>query len=76
MMWKDGKKTLMKCGHVVNATLYGKPYCIRCNCSEVEDMTNRIAQCRYCGKYVKSDPELPFFRAGKDWDNYCCPRCL
>lgn len=69
-------KTLMKCGPVVNATYNGRTYCIRCNCYEVEDMTSRVAFCRFCGKAVKSNVDLPFFTAGKGFDSFCCEKCF
>lgn len=74
---RDNMKTLMRCGHVVNATLYGKSYCIRCNCFDTEDMSRRKAECRFCGKTTQSDVNLPFFKVGKNGvDEYCCEDCF
>lgn len=68
----------MKCGHIVNATYCGRPYCIRCNCFETVDMTHRKAYCRYCGLKVKSHVGLPLFELDieHDEDTFVCWECL
>lgn len=58
-------KVLMKCGHLSNATLNGKPYCIICECSEVAEekpsLEGRKARCWSCGRIEDSSYNLPFF---------------
>lgn len=72
-------RPLMKCGHTAQGTTAdGKPYCVICDCAEVEndtpDLTGRQAKCCYCGRVAKSDYDLPFFEAkpDKDFDEYYC----
>ena len=76
---------IMKCGHSPNATtrINGKdiPYCVICDCYELEDFNNNIlkdrkAKCGYCGKIVDSNENLPFFeyRPTNETDSYYC-RC-
>lgn len=70
---------LMKCGHTAMAKdECGNPYCIICNCSEIEEseisLEGREAQCSYCGNRVNSQNDLPFFKyqPNKIYDEYYC----
>lgn len=66
----DNKEIIMKCGHKqIGITKDNKPYCLICDCHEVEnkqiDLKNREAKCIYCGYKEKSSFNLPFFNIKK-----------
>lgn len=70
---------LMKCGHVSMARDdKGNPYCLICDCKEVEDskpnLEGRMAHCTECASVTNSKWSLPFFgyNEDKDYDSYYC----
>lgn len=73
---------MMKCGHVGNATIHGKPACIICypgpGSVEVDEspqaLMDRKAKCGICGNVRDSSINLPFFehRADMEYDLYYC----
>ena len=70
---------MMKCGHRANATTAdGKPFCLICDCYEVEekkpDLKGRKAKCSYCGRIEDSKTTLPFFKTqpNEKYDSYYC----
>ena len=57
--------TMMKCGHIANGTIMGKPICAICMETEqapLPDLTGRQARCPDCMKSVASDYSLPYFK--------------
>jgi hypothetical protein len=78
---RTGKSTyqVMKCGHVSNSTVDGKPHCVICNVSaqssiSLDELKQRDALCIYCAKKVKSNHKLPFFKYEpyREHDLYYC----
>ena len=72
-------KPLMKCGHIANAKDGNGNYgCAICGCHEIADLTpslaGRKAKCTDCGRIVKSNENLPFFKYQPDeeFDTYYC----
>lgn len=77
------ERVMMKCGHVAQSEINGKPVCVICYgltpdaeiVAETEpDLTGRKAKCGYCGKLTDSKTSLPFFeyRPDMDTDSYYC----
>ena len=76
----------MKCGHVANAKIDGKPCCAICygikdGATEIDTLLidesihkGREAKCPYCKTIVNSSYKLPFFKYKKDeqYDEYYC----
>ena len=77
------KKIFMKCGHIANAFINGKPICIIClglkkEATQIDydrpNLQGRKARCNQCGKEVDSNFNLPFFeyRHDSEKDSYYC----
>lgn len=77
------ERVMMKCGHVAQSKIDGKPVCVICLgltpdaeiVAETEpDLTGRKARCKYCGEIVDSKASLPFFeyRPDMETDSYYC----
>ena len=77
------ERVMMKCGHVAQSKINGKPVCVICLgltpdaeiVAETEpDLTDRKARCPYCGEIVDSNKNLPFFEycPDQEYDRFYC----
>lgn len=69
---------MMKCGHTANAVnSKGEPCCVICDCTEIQQnkpkIKHRKAKCIYCGRMLKSEWDLAFFKhTDTQYDEYYC----